>query len=270
MMKNLKFVIVIVLFFNILNVFCDSELKPKPKPKPGNRNSGGNSGNSMNNSTNSTDSGDDYFNYCAYYGLTSGEKCGTYGFNDYSFCYADVNGDPYCMLSILCAGLAECSANSDCPTGYVCSPACNYPICEPLCGTTDGPIDPYYDDAPYYDLENNRCYDINDVPLENTPPLEYSSEFDGTSYGYIVKSQIQSESSKSSFILGHLDVAIFSSLVVVTIVGTFLIIYSSRLSSQSTFQELSTMESVDRIAISKDLELEPVSSKRNNNNNIQL
>lgn len=266
MMKNFKFLIVLVLFFNILNVFCDSNpetndnspVKPKPKPKPGNSGDN-NSGEGSN---------DEDFNYCAYYGLTEGEQCGTYGYEDFSFCYVDVNNDPYCMLSVLCGATASCTVNSDCPTGYVCSPVCGSTLCEPLCGTTDAPLDPQYPDAPYYNLDDNRCFGKEDVPLESTP-VENLNELYGTSYYSVVKSQSQSEEisqsqSSKSFLLSHLNIAVFSALVVVVVVGTFAIVYSSRLSSQSSFQELSTMESVDRVVISKDLELEPTSSKRDN------
>ena len=242
----------------------DSSPSPKPKPKPSPQTP---TPLPTFAPTSLPTSAPTEFNYCFHWGFSDFETCGTYGFDEDSFCLDDIEGSTHCFQNALCNNLPPCSTSADCPTNYLCTAVCNSTLCSPLCGSIDGPIDPYFANAPYYPTTASRCFDQSDTPL-NDGILKYSESMEGTALGYGLKSQQQLE--EQSFILTHLNVVVFVALTIVVVIGTATIILSSRLSSsqespqQASFQEVSTMDSVDRTTFvnnlkPKDVELEPVS-----------
>jgi hypothetical protein len=197
------------------------------------------------------------FDYCGYYNLMSGERCGDQAGN--SFCISDVEGNPACVVSVWCYNLHQsCFANTDCPKDMVCGNTCgNGNQCNPLCGNQELPFDPLYDDEPYYS-DSYRCYDQSDVPTGETPLGQEPdpSDTEGRSYSSFMKG-LETPSQTNFLSFPRSGLFVFLTLMVVLIVGTFSILrFRDPLAETHHFQEISTsdLSQTQRFPI---VELEP-------------
>lgn len=275
------------LSYGLFNIKERPKLKPKPKPIEKSSNS------SLNNQHNNHQ----FEGYCSELQYNSGEICGNYGLSDYSFCANDIEGNYVCIASAWCDVMTICSSNLDCPVDYVCVATCGQNgTCNPLCGNSNLPFAPTFDDAPYYSPdEPNRCYDKSDL---NTIDLDYVLR-EGTSFGsYMenIKSSSSSSSSPSSSLLSsHLllpviviNILLISSFVIIIFGGIYSIhkyiynnsntqtsilpISSSLTSSLSLgkislrttqeFHELATFESIHNSKQPNEVEFEPFTNIR--------
>ena len=175
----------------------------------------------------SSESSEDSFNYCAYNSFISGEKCGNQGLDESSFCVADINGNPVCIVSVWCYNLPLlCSSNSDCPVSTVCvNPFCGQGFqCNPLCGNPDLPYDPLYINVPYYSTSSDRCYDRSDVDLiESTPLYDTDPPREGSTYSSYYN-EIHSTQVDKRIHYFETSIVLFLTLLIVVGFGTFVII----------------------------------------------
>jgi hypothetical protein len=198
------------------------------------------------------------FDYCGEHNFTTGQQCGDQA--GLSFCVADIDGTPACVVSVWCFNLHQsCSDNSECPHD-ICANTCgNGYQCNPLCGNEQLPYGPLHDDVPYY-ADSYRCYDETDSPNSVIPFFDAEEGIEERSYTvYLQQLQRSSTTSSTNRPSPYSRLIVLTLTVVITVFGIISLRHFVAASSTPNdqthhFQELS---SSDHTLTSVIIELEP-------------